>query len=130
MYIITKREISFDVLEKQTRIFELENSDKKLYEIRADRMPIGVFIKEMKSFGSQIIQLEKGDRFFVFSDGYHDLYDRVNDRKFTTKRFKKLLLETSMLKMTDQEQQLSDTYTQWCGDYKQIDDIVVIGVEI
>ena len=70
------------------------------------------------------------DRFFIFSDGYHDLYDRANDKKFTTKRYKELLLSTSSLKMSEQEQVLEKTYIDWCGDYKQIDDIIIIGVEI
>ena len=130
MYIISDREIDYSNSAKKTRIFSLEKYDKKIFEIKADRMPIGVFIGETKPFSNHTIQLEKGDRFYIFSDGYHDLYDRKNNKKFTTKRYKELLLSTSNLKMKKQEKVLEKTYINWCGDYKQVDDIIVIGVEI
>ena len=130
LYIITKREIDYSKSATQTKIVTLENCEQKLFEIKADRMPIGVFIKGTKPFTNHVIQLEKGDKFFIFSDGYHDLFNRDTNKKFTTKRFKELLIKTSKLEIPEQQQKLEETYIEWCGDHKQIDDIVVIGVEI
>ena len=130
MYIITKRDVDFDTDSDKIRIFDSENCIKKLYEVKADRMPVGVFIKGDKPFTNNTFQLEKGDKFYIFSDGYHDLFNRDSNRKFTTKRYKELLLKTSELSMNEQEHELKETYLDWKGDYKQIDDIIVIGVEI
>ncbi len=127
MYIVKNKDIEALTV-KETRLFSDKN--KKLYEIKADRMPIGVFIIETDNFSKNSIKVDKGDKIYLFSDGYPDLYNRKDKAKFTTKRFKELLIETSDLKMSEQEKRLNQKFEEWCGGYKQIDDIIVIGLEI
>jgi hypothetical protein len=45
-------------------------------------------------------------------------------------RFRQLLLESSRLPMSDQRNKLVDNYYAWKGDFIQIDDVCVLGVEI
>ncbi|MBN2893224.1 MAG: tetratricopeptide repeat protein [Bacteroidales bacterium] len=130
MYIISQRDVNCENSAKPIRLFKSNNSDKKLCEVRADRMPIGVFIIETDDFAENTIQLEKGDKFYLFSDGYPDLYNRKDETKFTTKRFKETLIDSSDLSMSKQVEKLEKIYLDWCGEYKQVDDIILIGVEI
>jgi hypothetical protein len=45
-------------------------------------------------------------------------------------RFRQLLLETSRLSMSNQRDKVVETYFAWKGDFMQIDDVCVLGVEI
>ncbi|MCC5944521.1 MAG: hypothetical protein JJT94_06265 [Bernardetiaceae bacterium] len=54
-----------------------------------------------------------------------------NYKKFTTKRFRNTLLESSKLPFSSQEDFLKQTIQKWMGDtHKQIDDILVLGFKI
>jgi len=102
----------------------------EIIEIKADKMPIGYHIKKDVLFTGQDIDIEIGDRLYMFSDGYVDQFGGETGRKFMSKRFKELLVETNSMSMEEQKEHLNDTIEQWMGDYEQIDDILVFGIEI
>jgi serine phosphatase RsbU (regulator of sigma subunit)/ligand-binding sensor domain-containing protein len=111
--------------------------DGELIKYDADRMPIGIYIREKDSFTKHIVELQKGDSFYIFSDGFVDQFGGPKGSKLMTKRFKELLLENYTKPMSEQkeilERYLADwqSYTNEKGDnYRQIDDILVIGVRI
>jgi len=105
--------------------------DNEIITIKADRMPIGYHIKIGTPFSKKTVELKKGDRLYMFSDGYPDQFGGKDGRKFMSKRFKQELIETGKLEMEDQKNALNKTIEEWKGDnYEQIDDILVIGLEI
>ena len=95
----------------------------------AVKSPVGIHMRELP-FEDQYVVLQKGDRLFLFSDGYSDQFSSARHDKFKMSRFRQLLLETSRLPMSDQRNQLVDNYYSWKGDFMQIDDVCVLGVEI
>ncbi len=105
----------------------IQNGELKLY--KADRMPVGVYYSE-KPFTNHTIQLNKGDSIYLFSDGYTDQFNGVTDKKFTSKRFRKYILEISGKHMDIQKQLLENTFDKWRGDAEQIDDVLIMGVKI
>ena len=113
-------------------------SNNQFSEIKGTRSPIGIYIKE-KSFVNNEIQLQKGDCFYIFSDGYFDQAgaDSETDEnhqssgeKFKIRRFKKLILENHSKPMAEQKQILMETYENWKQQFEQTDDILVIGIRI
>ncbi len=111
--------------------------DGELIKYNADRMPIGIYIREKESFTKHIVPLQKGDCFYIFSDGFVDQFGGPKGTKLMTKRFKELLLENYTKPMSEQKQILDkflqewQSYTNEKGEtYRQIDDILVIGVKI
>jgi hypothetical protein len=44
--------------------------------------------------------------------------------------FKKLVLETALIATSEQKDIFESTYERWKGNYDQMDDVVLIGVEI
>jgi len=74
--------------------------------------------------------LEKGDSFYLFTDGYADQFGGPNGKKLTSKKFKNLLVTIADQKMTEQGLYLSALHDEWRDDAEQIDDILVIGVKI
>ncbi|PLX22857.1 MAG: hypothetical protein C0599_05360 [Salinivirgaceae bacterium] len=105
--------------------------DGEIETIKADKMPIGYHIKVDSPFTSKNVKLQKGDRLYTFSDGYPDQFGGEKGRKFMSKRFKQLLIDTGNLTMEEQKEVLDKEIEAWMGDeHSQIDDILVIGVEI
>jgi serine phosphatase RsbU (regulator of sigma subunit) len=100
-----------------------------LFELKGDRQPIGVHWEESE-FTNQVIELEKNDLVYVFSDGYVDQYGGKQRKKFKTPKFKELLLSIQSESMEKQKQVIDSTFEEWRGNTEQIDDVCVIGVRI
>ena len=103
------------------------NGTPELQEIKADRMPLGYYHGKDISFVNHDIQLDIGDSFYLFSDGYIDQKGGKDDKKFMSKKFKSLLLKIHDQTMPDQKKILDKTLTDWMGKNSQMDDILVIG---
>lgn len=102
----------------------------QLIEVKADRMPIGIFSSEAIPFTNHEIQLNTGDTLYMFSDGYPDQFGGKNGKKFTKKQFKQLLIEIQDKSMPEQKEILDKTIEEWQGDREQVDDILVAGIRI
>ncbi|MCB9224379.1 MAG: tetratricopeptide repeat protein [Crocinitomicaceae bacterium] len=105
------------------------SSSSNLFEIKADKQPIGKYADENRSFQTHTVQLNKGDQIYLFSDGYADQFGGENGKKFKYKPFKSLLIETSGLSGEIQKERIIASFTNWKGDYEQVDDICIIGVK-
>ena len=101
--------------------------NNELIEYKGDRMPIGIHRKE-KDFTNNIIKIEKGDKVYIYSDGFQDQIGGAENKKYKAKHFKQLLLETSKYDVQTQKQKIEQEYEQWKANYKQIDDIVILGI--
>lgn len=116
--------------DSKKRIFELPDTDRILLEIKADRMPIGIYQK-MEKFNMHEIKISKGDIIYLFSDGFPDQFGGDKGKKYLYKSFKKLLLSNSYKSMDQQCNILEREIESWKGDqYTQIDDILVLGIKI
>jgi len=104
--------------------------NNEMIELKADKMPVGVLRKKDKKFTNNVFQLQKKDKLYMFSDGFADQIGGENKEKYKSKRFKKLLLQTSKYTMHEQGNYLAGEFEKWKGNYKQIDDIVILGVQI
>ncbi|MBI4646836.1 MAG: SpoIIE family protein phosphatase, partial [Bacteroidia bacterium] len=107
----------------------------QVIEIRADKMPVAVYIK-MDDFTNHELQLETGDRLFLFSDGLPDQFGGEKGKKFLYKRFKELLAQTCpgmsqpIKSMNEQGEQIEMDLANEGNKYEQIDDITVMGIKI
>ncbi len=110
-----------------TPMYIVRNND--LIEYKANRQPIGIYVKE-KPFTNHTFQLQKGDKLYIFSDGYIDQFGGEKERKFLSNRFKKLILSVQAKNMHEQKQILEQTFIDWKGDHKQLDDVLVMGIKI
>ncbi len=109
---------------------------KGLVELKPTKNPIGKHPKEL-NFTNQIIQLEKGDVIYLFSDGYGDQIGGPEGRKFYFKRLKELLSEIYKLPLTEQKQIIDHAFQDWINhqysdgqNFRQVDDILIMGIRI
>lgn len=111
--------------------------DGEIQKVNADRMPIGIYLREKESFANNIVKIQKGDYLYIFSDGYVDQFGGPTDDKIKSAQFKNLLLENSQKSPEEQKDALVQFLDEWMAykddtgrAYKQVDDIFVIGIEI
>jgi len=98
----------------------------QLYEIKADKQPIGRYPNRSLYTNHELI-LEKGDCFYVFTDGFPDQFGGPKGRKFMYKSFKQLLMRISSKPMSHQQVELNNVLSDWMGELEQVDDILIIG---
>jgi serine phosphatase RsbU (regulator of sigma subunit)/Tfp pilus assembly protein PilF len=131
LYIITKNETTIKELASlDTKTFKIKDDDFQLFEIKADKQPVGFFTGDKHPFNALKIKLATEDRIYVFSDGYADQFGGEKGKKLKYKPFKEILLSISSKKMVKQKVELETFFNQWKGSLEQIDDVCVIGVQI
>ncbi|WP_375561888.1 two-component regulator propeller domain-containing protein [Bernardetia sp. OM2101] len=107
--------------------------DNEIHQIKATRYPIGnMGIKRVKEkdFTTHSIEYQKGDIFYLYTDGFPDQFGGEENRKFMSRRFREFLLEYHYLLGTEQEEKLQTALEMWRGNLKQTDDILVVGVKV
>ncbi|HRG38913.1 MAG TPA: tetratricopeptide repeat protein [Bacteroidia bacterium] len=105
--------------------------DNTLIEVKADKISVGYFKEgEEIEFNNHIIPIEKGDVFYLFSDGFPDQIGGPKRKKFYYPPFKELLISIHKMGMLDQKNFLDKTITSWRGERDQTDDILVVGIRI
>ena len=110
-------------------LFSVRNNE--LMEYTPTKHAIGGFsYGKEKEFEEIIIDTQKNDMFYLFSDGYADQFGGEKSKKFMLKNFKKILVSISETELTKQEETLKRVYNDWKGSLDQVDDVLVIGVRI
>lgn len=102
----------------------------ELIELKGDRMPVGPFMGAQRDFATSALQLQEGDRLFLFSDGIQDQFGGADGRKLKSSGLKQWLLETADMPIDDQYQAISDRFRAWKGELEQLDDVLLIGIEV
>ncbi len=111
-------------------MFRKEGSSYTIEETAPDKRPIGYFRGEGLPFTNHSIKFQKGDTFYLFTDGYADQFGGPKGKKLKHKNFIELLLTLQEESMLDQEKRLLRSFNEWKGDLEQIDDVLVIGVRV
>ena len=128
LYIVTKRNYfkPINVINNHT---ELINKETALYEIKGNKCSIGaedpVFNVE-----EQVFEYNSGDAIYLSSDGFVDQFGGEFDRKFKSKRLKKILLSIQDQTMSEQKEILAQEFQNWKGEKEQIDDVTIMGIKL
>ena len=110
-----------------------KNRDTDSYELiikKADRMPIGLHPTNDLNFTDHIVDLEKDDTIYIFSDGYLSQFGGEHNKKILPKTFQDLLLQIQILPMSEQKEKLKLFFNEWKNGYEQIDDVLLMGLKI
>jgi serine phosphatase RsbU (regulator of sigma subunit) len=99
----------------------------ELTHYRADKMPVAIHYK-MEPFTLHKIDLQKGDAFYIFSDGFADQFGGPKQKKFMSMQLRETLVAMADMPMLKQGERLNEIFKEWRGDGPQIDDVTLIGV--
>ena len=126
MCVIDKLEMTMQFAGANRPVHLVRNATTEL--IKPDKLPIGGFnADENRTFKSQNVALEKGDRLYLYSDGYADQFGGMEGKKIMTKKFRELIQEIYQTPMKSQHDTLLNYFNTWKGKYEQVDDVLVIG---
>ncbi len=111
-------------------LYILRNND--IVQIKANKFAIGLAMEGLDTtFTNNLIEWQKGDVFYIFSDGYADQIGGKNrQEKFMYPRFRELLLSLNSESFSKQKEILEKNLTTWRGNLDQLDDVMVIGFKI
>ena len=100
----------------------------ELTEYKPIKNPIAIYPR-IKDFVTHEIDVQHGDYIYMFSDGYADQFGDADKGKFTSKRFRDLLVDINAKTKVASEQArlLNENLIQWRGTHAQLDDILVGG---
>lgn len=124
--------------EPETKILEFAGARRPMYLIRnneiiiteGDKASIGYddFKASDFKYKNHTIQIENGDVVYLFSDGYPDQFGGADERKFSYKAFREMLLSMHSKSIAQQKAELHISLKNWRGTLEQIDDICIVGI--
>jgi serine phosphatase RsbU (regulator of sigma subunit) len=131
-------DIALTVIDLKTRILEFSGANnplvyfkkKNLFQIKSDRMPIGISPVEEESFKRFEIPLSQVDKIYLFSDGYIDQFGVMSLKKLKSVGFYTILRDIQEYPFSEHKNLLSERLSLWKGNLEQIDDILIIGINL
>lgn len=108
----------------------MDGSGHVLYEVKGDKLSVGNPLSKTPYFTQVSFNLNQGDRVFMFSDGFIDQFGGPKNKKFLSSNFKKLLLDNAEMKMNELQKHLLSVHNDWKKDKRQLDDILILGIEL
>ncbi len=85
--------------------------------------------KKEKDFTNYEITINEGDKYFFFSDGLPDQIGGPKGRKYMPNRIREEIIAHRDYSMTKYMKYFARDFKVWKGDNKQIDDVLMIGIE-
>jgi serine phosphatase RsbU (regulator of sigma subunit) len=108
-------------------------NDSLVKEIKPDSMPVA-YHPELGQFTNHIVELQKGDRLYLFTDGYPDQFGGEKGKKLFYRPFRAKLAETSAFSMEEQGALLEKYFDEWTNcygvKYEQVDDVTIVGIMV
>lgn len=106
--------------------------DGELTEYKGDRKAIGGIPhrkKIEKPFKNHVIEIKPGDKVFFFSDGMPDQIGGPEHKKYSPKRIRDHITDNKDYSMPQYSNFFARDFGDWKGEAKQIDDVLLIGIE-
>jgi serine phosphatase RsbU (regulator of sigma subunit) len=104
----------------------------ELLEFKGDRKAKGGIPsrrREEQPFTNHIIPYQSGDKFFFFTDGMPDQLGGAENKKYSPKRIREAITDQPGFTMNQYKNLFIQDFENWMKDAKQIDDVLLIGIE-
>ncbi|MFC2112191.1 PAS domain S-box protein [Bacteroidota bacterium] len=133
-------DIAFCRIDKASHEIQYAGAHRPLYllrngeilEFKGDRKAIGGIPSRRRAeqpFTNHVISYEPGDKIFFFTDGMPDQLGGEENRKYSPKRVRDAILENPGLTMNQYKSLFMRDFEDWMKNAKQIDDVLLIGIE-
>ncbi|HBS88671.1 MAG: hypothetical protein A2W91_18695 [Bacteroidetes bacterium GWF2_38_335] len=131
-------DISLCIINQEEKSMEYAGANNPLWlfrkdeviEYAPDKIPVGIYKKDIESYTLHKIQLLENDMVYLFSDGFADQFGGDGKRKLMKSGFKNILQKIHNQPTDIQRDVLWTFYSNWKGNLPQVDDILVIGIRI
>ena len=104
--------------------------DWEIQETRGTKRAIGgEQLEEERIFENHNFQLKPGDAIYLLTDGFIDQMGGPEEKRFSKRRFRDLVLRTQHESMKTQRALLNLEWKDWKDDREQLDDVTVFGMK-
>jgi serine phosphatase RsbU (regulator of sigma subunit) len=106
--------------------------DGQLIEYKGDRKAIGGIPNRKKpeiTFTNHVIHYKPGDKVFFFTDGLPDQLGGPEMTKYSPSRIRDIITGNPRFTMVQYRNYFMKDFEEWTGKYKQIDDVLILGIE-
>ena len=106
--------------------------DGELTEFKGDRKAIGGIPNRKKPenpFTNHVIPYGTGDKVFFFTDGMPDQIGGPENKKYSPGRIRDIITDNPGFTMNQYKHYFTQDFEDWMQDAKQIDDVLLIGIE-
>ena len=83
-----------------------------------------------KPFTNVEVAYRPGDKFFFFTDGFTDQIGGPDGLSYGSGRLRQELLENAAFTLPQFNEHLKKAFTAWMGNERQLDDLLLIGIEV
>lgn len=102
--------------------------EKNVSIIKSEKISIGGFTPKDHQFIDNVLEIEKGDSIFLFTDGITDQFGGDDNRKMSAKILISTLVENNILSIKDIISIIVNDFHRWKGNETQTDDVLIVGV--
>lgn len=128
-------DISILTIDESEGLVEMAGAFNPVYLIRnneltiipADHMPVSIGETD-RPFSNHRMNYEKGDCFYLFTDGFASQFGGPQNKKLKQIGFRNLLLENHSRPMNEQKPVYDQFFETWKGSCEQIDDVLLMGI--
>jgi serine phosphatase RsbU (regulator of sigma subunit) len=132
-------EVAMCVYTPSTNELQFAGAGRPLYlqrsgvfeEVKGLRCTVGA-IQEHVAEGppTHVFRLNKGDSFYIGSDGLADQFGGTDGKKFRSEQVRAMVRDIASLPMKEQLKEVNKRMDQWRGLLEQTDDMLLIGIRI
>jgi len=126
---------------KKSPVMEFAGAHRPLYLLsegavsvyKGDRKAIGGLKHPRnpeKPFTNVQITYQPGDKFFFFTDGLTDQLGGPEGLRYGSGRARQQLLENAAYTLPQFHEHFKNDFTAWMGTERQLDDLLLIGIEV
>jgi serine phosphatase RsbU (regulator of sigma subunit) len=99
-------------------------------KLKNNRTAIGCITEGRYNPKSHSLQLERGDRVYVYTDGIIDQFGGASDKKLGTKNLSAFLEKIAAGSIENEKDQLDKLLRSWQSGYEQTDDMTIFGLQV
>ncbi|MFC2116463.1 PAS domain S-box protein, partial [Bacteroidota bacterium] len=133
-------DIAFCKIDRRSREIQYAGAHRPLYllrngellEFKGDRKAIGGIPSRKRTeqvFTNHVIPYQSGDKIFFFTDGMPDQLGGMENKKYSPKRVREAIIEKPGFTMNQYKNYFMQDFEDWMKNAKQIDDVLLIGIE-
>lgn len=132
-------EMSILVHHKNQGIVEIASAGTPVYHFREGELKVippnkaGLgesHPKLDKNYQKVVIPHQKGDRFYLTTDGFQDQAGGTEGRRFSKCKLREMLVKAQQLEWNEQKIFIWQTFQQWKREQPQTDDVLMMGVQV
>ncbi len=98
---------------------------------KGDKIPLGGYaVKRQEKYSEISIPILKGDKVYLFTDGFYDQFGGPKGRPTHIKNLVNLVADCQSLSIFAQKEYFETYLKNWMKGYEQIDDITLVGIKI